>query len=389
MSRVPEWARRHPLVADALLAVLVAAVALPTTLGGAHAAGVLVPGAGVAGAGWVLFAAVHVPIAWRRRAPVLAFWAVIGLLAISVLAGVTGVFLITTPLVALYAVARRCPVRHLWPAATAIVIALGLAWWQDAPAGSLIGICALVAATALLGTTLKLRRAADEERARHAQEELEQRGRVAAAEERSRIAREVHDIVAHNLAVMVALADGAAASVTTGPDAAADMMEKAAATGRGALTEMRRLVGLLREGAPTRSPTPGLADLDELVEQVRAAGLRVTVAHEGEPVARAPGADLTIFRIVQEALTNTLKHAGPGARVNVVVRHTEGGVEVEVVDDGLPFGAVAMPAATGGHGLAGLTERALAYGGQVDAGPHRNGGWRVRAHLPHSADVSR
>ncbi len=211
--------------------------------------------------------------------------------------------------------------------------------------------------------------------------ERDQRAQIAVAAERARIARDMHDIVAHNLAVMVALADGAALTATAAPARAAGTMHQVAATGREALGEMRRVLGLLREDGAGRTPQPGLDGLDALVERVRAAGVRVALTVEGVPGKWGAGAGVAVYRIVQEALTNTLKHAGPQASAHVRLRYRDGGAEVEVTDDGGQ--RVAAPAGAGGHGLTGMAERTAAYGGDVRAGP-RDGtpGWRVVAHLP-------
>jgi signal transduction histidine kinase len=192
--------------------------------------------------------------------------------------------------------------------------------------------------------------------------------------------------VAHNLAVLVALADGGALTAPTDPQRAAGTLATIAATGRQALEEMRRVVGVLRDGGPAAAPTtelapqPGLADIDALVEQVRAAGLEVVLRTEGTPGAWGPGAGLAAYRLVQEALTNTLKHAGPEAMVWVRLGYSAHGISVEVVDDGAGRPADRDPAADG-HGLVGMVERAAAYGGQVVAGPVDGAGWRVRAFL--------
>jgi signal transduction histidine kinase len=186
---------------------------------------------------------------------------------------------------------------------------------------------------------------------------------------------------------MIALADGAAFTAAAAPDRAADTMQQVSATGRQALAEMRRLLGLLRDGQPPRAPSelvpqPGLDDLDELVDQIRAAGVRVELTRQGTAGAWGPGAGLAVYRIVQEALTNTLKHAGPQASAQVRLCYTAAGMDLEVTDDGA--GRPASPAAdtpAGGHGLAGMAERATSYGGEVQAGPRHGTGWRVRAHL--------
>jgi signal transduction histidine kinase len=377
MRRIRGWAAGHPRVVDGCLAALVAALSVPSTLGGPA----------VSGAGWLWFTALHVPLVWRRRAPVLVFWAAFGLLAFSDLADFDGAYLLFVPLFAIYAVARYRPLRHVWPALSAIVLVLALAGGRDELRWeSLVAASALLAASVLLGITTRTRRAylaQLEERARRLERERDQQAQLAVAAERARIAREMHDIVAHNLAVMVALADGAAFTVTTAPRRAAEAMEQVSATGRQALTEMRRLVGLLRGGgAPdgARAPQPGLADIDRLVEQVRAAGLTVLLTREGVPGAWGPGAGLAVYRIVQEALTNTLKHAGPHASAEVRLHYAPTRAEVEVLDDGAGQPARAAPPADR-HGLAGMRERAASYGGEVEAGPRPGAGWRVAARL--------
>ena len=261
----------------------------------------------------------------------------------------------------------------------------------ELPRADLVALTAILAATVLLGMTVRTRRAYIAEleaRARRLERNRDQQAKLAAAAERTRIAREMHDIVAHNLAVMVALADGASLTATAAPQRAADTLATVAATGRQALGEMQRLVGVLRDGGQAQegplglTPQPGLDDLDELVEQVRAAGMRVTLVRQGAPGGRDPGAGLAVYRIVQEALTNTLKHAGPQATAQVRLRYTATGVDLEVTDDAAqqpnrpPHGPPAS-----GHGLAGMIERATAHGGNVEAGPLPDAGWRVHARL--------
>jgi len=384
MQRIRAVVRRHPRWADGGLAVLLALVNAPA-----------LAAAGVGVVDWLWFGAVHLPLVWRRRAPVLVFWTVLVLagaaLTTSPPAIVQGVYPESLALVAVYAVARYRPRRHLWPAVAVLEgILVAVAWQQDQPWTSLALGTSALAATVLLGLTVSTRRAylAElEERARRLERERDQQAQLAAATERARIARELHDIVAHNLAVMIALADGAAFTTTVAPERATDAMQQVSATGRQALAEMRRLLGLLRDGQPPQAPSglvpqPGLDDLDELVDQIRAAGVRVTLTRQGTAGAWGPGAGLAVYRIVQEALTNTLKHAGPQASAQVRLCYTAAGVELEVTDDGAgrPARAVAGTAA-GGHGLAGMVERATSYGGEVQAGPRPGVGWRVWARL--------
>jgi signal transduction histidine kinase len=383
MQRIRAVVSRHPRWADGGLAALLALVTAPT-----------LADANVGATGWLLFGASHLPLVWRRRAPVVVFWTILGIAGVTVTSSravVEGLYPEILILVAIYTVALYRPRRYLWPAVAVLEgILVGAAWWQDQPWNGLALGTSALAATVLLGITVGTRRAylAElEERARRLERERDQQAQLAVATERARIAREMHDIVAHNLAVMIALADGAAFTATVAPDRAADAMQQVSGTGRQALAEMRRLLGLLRDDQPPRAPSeltpqPGLDDIDELVDQIRAAGVRVELTREGVAGAWGPGAGLAVYRIVQEALTNTLKHAGPRASAQVRLRSTAAGMDVEVTDDGAHRPASPAAAApAGGHGLAGMIERAASYGGEVRAGPCPGGGWQVRARL--------
>jgi signal transduction histidine kinase len=201
------------------------------------------------------------------------------------------------------------------------------------------------------------------------------------ASERTRIARELHDIVAHNVSVMVVQAEAAEEMLERNkPDRARIPVRKIEETGRAALTDMRRLVGILRDGdvRPVLAPQPGIANLDVLLVKVRESGLPVELEVRGAPVPLPPGIDLSAFRIVQEALTNALKYAGR-AHAHVLVRFTPGALELEVRDDGAG-GAAARSG--GGHGLVGMHERVALFGGELRAGPDPKGGFRVQARLP-------
>jgi signal transduction histidine kinase len=200
---------------------------------------------------------------------------------------------------------------------------------------------------------------------------------AATERERARIARELHDVVAHSISVMVVQAGAAEQVVRTDPEQTAAALESIRRTGKSALAEMRRMLGVLRAGGPGLAPQPGIDDLPALVERMRAAGLDARVRFEGERAALDPGRELAAYRVVQEALTNTLKHAGAG-RAEVTVRFAPAHVELEVADDG----TVATGNGTGGHGLIGMRERMALYGGSVEAGPRDGGGWTVSARLP-------
>jgi signal transduction histidine kinase len=219
------------------------------------------------------------------------------------------------------------------------------------------------------------------ERARLLEVERDQEMRLAATAERARIAREMHDVVAHSLSVVIAQADGGRYAGRTDPAAATGALEAIAATGRQALTDMRALLGVLRDGpAEEYAPQPDVAALPALVEDVRASGLDVDLLVEGEPRPMAAGPQLAVYRIVQESLTNVLKHAGPARRAWVRLHWRPDGLELSVLDDGR--GAGAEPGDGAGQGLRGMAERAELHRGHLEAGPRPGGGWRVHAVLP-------
>jgi signal transduction histidine kinase len=218
------------------------------------------------------------------------------------------------------------------------------------------------------------------DRAQRLERERDQNSALAAAVERARIAREMHDSVAHHLTVIVALSDGALAAVTRAPGLAADAIRDVSSTAREALAETRRLLGVLRadSGEDLRQPLPGLADLDDLLGRVRGAGLPVRYERTGTGADLPPGVQLAVYRLVQEALTNTMKHAGPGSSATVRLQLMPSEVRVEVDDDGI--GSVTPTGAPGG-GLTGMRERISAFGGELDCGPRQPRGWRVTARL--------
>jgi signal transduction histidine kinase len=200
---------------------------------------------------------------------------------------------------------------------------------------------------------------------------------------RAAIARELHDVVAHHMSVMVVQAGAARTVVDADPAAAAEALRQIEASGRTGLAEMRRLLEILKtsDGNVERTPQPGLEHLDELLEGMRATGLPVEAVVEGEPRRLPPGVDLSAYRIVQEALTNALRHAG-GASARVLLRYGRHALEVEVIDDGHGPTENAGPT---GHGLIGMRERVQLFGGELEAGPRPGGGFVVRARLPSDA----
>jgi signal transduction histidine kinase len=228
-----------------------------------------------------------------------------------------------------------------------------------------------------VGSRLRSQRALTEQTER-TQDEQAQR---AILEERARIARELHDVVAHSVSVMVVQSQAAQRVLEDDLDATRDVLRSIETTGRQALTELRRLLGLLREfdGGPALEPQPSLQYLDELLAQIRDAGLAVDLKVEGTPTALPQGVDLSAYRIVQEGLTNTLKHAGADT-VSVLVRYAPTELQIEISDDGR---SDPQPGANGdGHGLVGMRERLALYGGELRAGRGDNGGYVVRARLP-------
>jgi signal transduction histidine kinase len=329
------------------------------------------------------------PLALRRVRPVLVFgW----ILVVAVGAGlwddhvIPGLALV----IALYTVAALQPRRDaLFAAGLLELVMIGAAirlsgsgWWFDA-----IFLSGMIAAAVGLGLYSATRRAYLDElhdRAERLERERDRQGELSAAAERARIAREMHDIVAHHLTVMVALSDGAIAASTASPQRAADVMREVSATGRRALQDTRRLLGVLHkhsddDAEDALQPVPDLAELDVLIERVRAAGLATSLEVKGAATEVPAGVQLTVYRLVQEALTNTLKHAGPGARAAVRLEYTADELRVDIDDDGA--GAAAPVPVGVGSGLVGMQERVHAYGGDVESGPRRDGGWRVSARL--------
>lgn len=326
------------------------------------------------------------PLVWRRRAPIAAF------LAMSTVAFVQWCLDVRTPadmtlLIALYTVAAYASKRHIWLAIGVLESGALLASARWSPPErvieSFVALSAMVVAASVIGMNMRSRRshlAFLEERAVRLERERDQQAQLAVAGERSRIAREMHDIVTHNLSVMVALADGAVFAQELHPERATAAMRQVSTTGRRAITDMRRFLGVLRADEPDalRHPMPGIAQLEPLADQVRAAGLPTRLDISGDPTAVPVPAQLAVYRLVQEALTNTLKHTPPGTRADVGVRCAEQHITVQVTDDGP---VTELPARTSGHGLHGMRERAAVYGGEFEAGPRPCGGWQVRAVL--------
>lgn len=366
---------RHPFASDAALAVAVAAFVQPEIWSSddylTASKAIYVPAA----------LAMTLPLAWRRRAPLLVAAVVMGALvaeALAVGSAPTPDSSLVAWLLAIYTVAAHCePVRARLGGAFSLVA--GLIWMG---VDDWLFPLVVFGGAWIAGRLVRQREVyagVVEERARALEREREANARAAAAEERARIARELHDILSHSVSVMVVQAGAERLALGSDRAATGEALEAIERTGRQALAEMRRLLGMLRVGdePAAHAPQPTLAELDQLVSQVREAGLPVEFRVEGEPVALPPGIAVSAYRIVQEALTNVLKHAGP-TQARVVVRYGRGAIELEIADKGRgPTGT-----RNDGHGLVGMRERVALYGGDFDAGALNGGGFVVRARLP-------
>jgi signal transduction histidine kinase len=332
------------------------------------------------------------PLVFRRRSPLWSAYCVlvIGVVHATLMVGVASVAALAMSIysVVVYAGRRQ---GLLYVGAVIVASAVQLSLDQTDLLISALFLAFGIALCWTLGEFVGARRAYDvevEARLHLLETERDQATRIAVAEERGRIARELHDVVAHAVSVMVVQADGASYAIESNPDLARRALQTISETGRGALGELRRLLDVLRsddaDGEP-RVPQPDAHALADLCERMRAAGVPVEL-EIGELGELPAGVSLGVYRIVQESLTNTLKHAGRGATAAVQVHRTGDLVEVRVSDDG--GGRVAQltpardPRLPGGNGLIGMRERAHVYGGTLEVGPAPAGGWQVRAALP-------
>ena len=278
----------------------------------------------------------------------------------------------------LYAVTARCKPRII--VATAVVTVVGTAFIDP---GSMPQVVFLIAVPILLGVVVRVRRSGDR---RLEEQERRHSGERALLEERQRIARELHDVVAHHMSVIAIQAEAAPYKTADPPPELVESFGEIRASALAGLGELRRVLGVLRTGVAGTTPQPGLADLDGLLDSARSGGVTVTVTCSGEPVALPEGVDLSAYRIVQEALSNAMRHA-PGSHVRVSVAYFDDRLELEVRNDAsasvlVASGALGDQAAGGGHGLVGMRERTTMLGGSLDAGPTEDGGFLVAAVLP-------
>ncbi|WP_459647272.1 sensor histidine kinase [Kitasatospora sp. Ki12] len=405
MHRLNAWLRRHPMVVDSAWAAIVLFLGL-------------LPNDNFPDDGWRFDADILVALVLpalmvvRRRYPDVTVAAATGLGVSQVLADVEPAGSSIAYLVFAYTGAAF---GQKWTSRLALVAGLSagpLVFWQMHPmktvresAGHYVSRSYNIGEAALImllmstpfilcwawGRLTRVRRAyltELEDRAARLERERDAQAKVAVAAERARIARELHDVVAHNVSVMIVQADGAAYVLDNSPQQAKEALGTIASTGRQALVEMRRLLGVLRTSDTTAEeyvPQPGVEELPELLEQVRTAGLQVDYATSGHPRELPRGVELTVYRIVQEALTNVRKHGGPDVHARVAVDFGERELAVLVEDDGR--GSTDEQLASGGtdglgHGLIGMRERVGMVSGRLDVGPRPGGGFRIRAVLP-------
>jgi signal transduction histidine kinase len=338
----------------------------------------------------VLFMA---PTIWRRRYPLAVLLSQFVPLSITIPLGLTddgsGLVNAASALaftVVLYNLVLRRPLKLLWWAG-AISLVPSIADWMVNHDRSVLGFLGFFGPGAIyfgfvvtIGMLMRTRR-------EFQHSERDQAAQQAVVEERNRIAREMHDIIGHNLAVINALADGGAYAATAAPEKAKEALEAIGRTSREALAELRRVLSVLKaeEGAELElAPQPGLSDLEGLIERVREAGLPVTVSVTGEPLPLSENQQLAVYRTVQESLTNVFKHARGVKRAEVAIEYQGSGLSVTVRNTGNR-----VDEAGTARGLAGLSERAAAFGGTMVAGPEVLGGWRVALWLPRNGEERR
>jgi signal transduction histidine kinase len=381
LGRLLHWNQDY---ADAVMGVALTVAALATTAEYVRLDAISVP----------LLILQTLPIAWRRRNPVVVLLLTGGSITLYSVLGYPVVSSSLGVLIAFYTVAANEPRRLAFKAAvaSAICIFISIAAYSalgTAAAASLLTMYLSFGMAWLIGDNLRVRRAYTRElenRALLLEREREEKAAQAVAEERTRIARELHDVVAHYVSVMVVQAAGARRVVDKDPKATKSALEAVESAGRTALTEMRRMLEVLREDDTGMGPQPGLGEVDKLVDHVREAGLPVELSIEGQTCCLPAGMDLAAYRIVQEALTNTVKHGGK-ASARVRVRYTPDTLEIEVVDDGRGAAAPLLTGEDGrGHGLIGMKERVALFGGTLEVGPQLTGGYRVFARMPLEPD---
>jgi signal transduction histidine kinase len=382
---------RWPRAADAVLATVLFLLTVFVVDGPGDSLAIR-PIGDVPVAALLVFAVASAALYWRRRAPLVVLGVALAAWALTLGRGYADLGAVA--IIALYS-AGRYATRDRWAhlgvgAAIVAIIVDGLT--DPVPWGEIVFGAVVMFVAWYVGRRVRLR----QERAAQLLREQAAEARRVVIEERTRIARELHDVVAHRVSVMTVQAGAAKAVAAEDPAAALLAMGAVEEAGRQALDELRHLLGVLRPeaGLDGLGPQPGLADLPRLVEEVRGAGLDVSLATDGVPAGLPARVDLSAYRIVQEALTNVLKHAGPGAHTEVRLGTDRGGIVIEVLDDGhankgsesasgrQPEDSDRQDRQSAGHGIVGMRERALLLGGTLETRPRPGGGFRVIAHLP-------
>jgi signal transduction histidine kinase len=387
---VIRWAAVHPRLVDVGFALLVGGLTLAGHLSADETASERSPNL------WslTLLTGLTIAFAYRRRRPLASMAAVVALTVTFWVADFATQFEVFS-LLTIYAAAahggddrrRVWRVVGLGVAAMSLVALVGvLAPSEDLPAVAVIGIAAIHLTAAVAGDTVyeRRRRVEDlERRAARAESERELLTRQAVLAERARIARDLHDVVAHGLSVMVVQAGAAQRMLGTDPERSRQALDSVQSSGRQALGEMRRMLGVLRsdEDVPELSPQPTLDDLDRIVQECSDAGVPTELTVDGEPPIRSAGAEMVAYRIVQEALTNVIRHAGRPVEASVRVTYAGDQVRLEIDDTGRGAQLADVEASTG-HGLLGMRERVELYRGTLRAGPRPGGGFRVAATIP-------
>jgi signal transduction histidine kinase len=387
-----------PLVQDALVASALTAASLVGLLVHLHIdlpeGGTDVRNRSLDTIGLTLALLQTVPLIWRRVAPVAVLGVCSSAMFLFFYLGYFPSFASFGFLLALYSVAAHRERRISIPAAiasTAVVLMLLIVSREPIEPDTIFAECLVVGAVWFIGDGLRVKRSqviSLEDRASRFEREREEAAQKAVAEERRVIARELHDMVAHNVSVMVAQSGAAQRVFDTQPEEGRAALRSIEDSGREALVEMRRLLGLLRtddDRPDVRYPQRGLGGIETLLAQVREAGLPVELRVEGAPRPLPAGLDLSAFRIVQEALTNVLKHAGP-AHAAVVIRYSESGLDLTISDDGWGFDAPDTDPLRARYGHLGMRERVGLFRGQLRVGPRLGGGYHVTASLPLDPD---
>lgn len=381
---IRSWFDAHPLVLNLVIALAVFVYNLPIQFAS-------VPGNMWPGLGLLFSFGLCAPYLVRHRYPLAVFLTIAVVAFVHVVIGIGLLMADVMVLFALYTLSSRFRWHVSVPATAAVIALLIIATAAAVRADYLsvgdVGVLiAITVWTSTWGALVRIRRdhvRGLHERAAQLEREALAQQQIAAAQERERIAREIHDVVSHSLSVVSVLADGAAASVDSQPAKAKTAMEDVRDTGRDALREMRSMLGVLRSGQSAEAaPQPGIDELGQLVAESRKAGLPITFDHRGRDLPLSAGQSLTVYRVVQEALTNAHKHAGPQlTEVNIVIEQNSSDIIIRVTDDGTPRTA-GQGNRQSGHGLVGMRERVSAYGGTLHTGFRGTRGFEVRAQLP-------